>query len=72
MLCGTNVGYCYAQVVMHSNFQGFPEEAITVEFWMLSTDSCRSGAASIASVAIDNTNHPRAARGLHACFITFD
>ncbi len=29
---------------MHSNFKAFPAKALTVEFWMLSSDSCRSGA----------------------------
>lgn len=34
----------FPQVVMHSNFKSFPAKALTVEFWMLSSDSCRSGA----------------------------
>lgn len=34
----------FPQVLLHSNFKSFPAEALTVEFWMLSSDSCRSGA----------------------------
>lgn len=31
------------QVLMKENFQGFPDKAITVEFWMWSMDACREG-----------------------------
>lgn len=31
------------QVIMHPNFADFPEKAITVEFWMLSSDACNYG-----------------------------
>ena len=31
------------QVLINRNFQGFPEKAFTVEFWMLSTDTCNAG-----------------------------
>ena len=31
------------QVLINRNFQGFPETAFTIEFWMLSTDTCNSG-----------------------------
>jgi hypothetical protein len=31
------------QVLISTNFSNFPAEALTVEFWMLSTDGCRSG-----------------------------
>ena len=31
------------QVLMLSNFQGWPSAAITVEFWMWSVDTCRWG-----------------------------
>ena len=31
------------QVLINRNFQGFPEKAFTIEFWMLSTDTCNSG-----------------------------
>jgi hypothetical protein len=32
------------QVLMMPNFRDFPSDAITVEFWMWSVDSCRKGA----------------------------
>eukprot|EP01023_Acetabularia_acetabulum_P041229 TRINITY_DN400_c4_g1_i3.p1 TRINITY_DN400_c4_g1~~TRINITY_DN400_c4_g1_i3.p1 ORF type:complete len:1004 (+),score=177.52 TRINITY_DN400_c4_g1_i3:132-3143(+) len=32
------------QVLMHTEFKNFPNKAITVEFWMWSTDNCRRGA----------------------------
>ncbi len=31
------------QVLINRNFQGFPDKAFTVEFWMLSTDTCNAG-----------------------------
>lgn len=31
------------QVLIHKNFQNFPSDEVTVEFWMLSTDTCRKG-----------------------------
>lgn len=31
------------QVLILPNFQDFPSEAITVEFWMMSIDTCRPG-----------------------------
>ena len=31
------------QVLMLTNFSGFPGQALTLEFWMLSTDACRKG-----------------------------
>lgn len=31
------------QVVMHPEFANFPDQAITVEFWMLSSDACNYG-----------------------------
>lgn len=31
------------QVLMLPNFHDFPSDAITVEFWMQSTDTCRPG-----------------------------
>lgn len=34
---------CRQQVVMIPNFQHFPDKAITVEFWMRSSDACNYG-----------------------------
>ena len=31
------------QVLMLQNFQGFPSDAVTLEFWMWSSDKCRKG-----------------------------
>ena len=31
------------QVLINRNFQGFPDKAFTIEFWMLSTDTCNAG-----------------------------
>lgn len=31
------------QVLIHKNFNDFPSDEVTVEFWMLSTDACRKG-----------------------------
>lgn len=31
------------QVLIHRKFDGFPEDAFTVEFWMISSDSCNAG-----------------------------
>ncbi len=31
------------QVLISKNFQNFPSDQVTVEFWMLSTDTCRRG-----------------------------
>ena len=31
------------QVLLHTNFQNFPSQEITVEFWMLSADGCSPG-----------------------------
>jgi len=31
------------QVLIHKGFQDFPSGEVTVEFWMLSTDTCRKG-----------------------------
>jgi hypothetical protein len=33
----------HAQVLIHTNFEGFPSTAITLEFWMWSVDGCRQG-----------------------------
>lgn len=30
-------------MLISTNFSNFPAEALTVEFWMLSVDGCRSG-----------------------------
>jgi hypothetical protein len=30
-------------VLISTNFSNFPADALTVEFWMLSVDGCRSG-----------------------------
>lgn len=42
-----NAGYALElddqQVLMLENFQGFPGTAVTVEFWMWSSDKCRKG-----------------------------
>eukprot|EP01024_Parvocaulis_polyphysoides_P075800 TRINITY_DN980_c0_g3_i3.p1 TRINITY_DN980_c0_g3~~TRINITY_DN980_c0_g3_i3.p1 ORF type:complete len:1054 (-),score=150.66 TRINITY_DN980_c0_g3_i3:249-3056(-) len=47
------------QVLMHAEFQNFPSKAITLEFWMWSTDNCRRGApfsyASGDYRSLDNT-----------------
>lgn len=31
------------QVLIHREFNGFPEDAFTVEFWMISSDTCNAG-----------------------------
>lgn len=31
------------QVLINRNFHGFPDKAFTIEFWMLSTDTCNAG-----------------------------
>jgi hypothetical protein len=31
------------QVLILPNFQDFPSDALTVEFWMMSVDTCRPG-----------------------------
>jgi cysteine-rich repeat protein len=31
------------QVLIHKSFKNFPSDELTVEFWMLSTDTCRKG-----------------------------
>eukprot|EP00887_Chlorella_sp_A99_P000397 scaffold13.g397.t1 len=33
----------HPQVLIHKNFNDFPSDEVTVEFWMLSTDACRKG-----------------------------
>ena len=38
-----HVGIWHWQVMMISNFEGWPSTAITVEFWMWSVDTCRWG-----------------------------
>eukprot|EP01023_Acetabularia_acetabulum_P045632 TRINITY_DN4636_c0_g1_i1.p1 TRINITY_DN4636_c0_g1~~TRINITY_DN4636_c0_g1_i1.p1 ORF type:complete len:894 (+),score=183.65 TRINITY_DN4636_c0_g1_i1:220-2682(+) len=46
-MSSTAIGYALRlhdeQVLMLTNFQGFPGSAVTVEFWMQSVDSCRMG-----------------------------
>jgi len=44
MLCGGGAcGVCASQVLILPNFHDFPSDAITVEFWMNSIDTCRPG-----------------------------
>lgn len=43
------------QVVSLSNFKGFPADAISVEFWMNSVDTCREGV--VFSYATGNYEH---------------
>lgn len=46
------------QVLMTTNFDGFPDKEVTVEFWMLSTDGCRSGTPfSYAAGAYDKLDN---------------
>lgn len=46
------------QVLITTNFEGFPDTEVTVEFWMLSTDGCRSGTPfSYAAGAYDKLDN---------------
>lgn len=51
---------------MVSNFQNFPDKAITVEFWMRSSDACNYG----SPISYATGNYDEVDRSLMTCVCT--